>query len=224
MAIEKVNMWQNTSIISDENLAHRVGLIPIKADPREFEMHTPLTQQEIEEGVDATTKYSDDDCIKFKLHVRCTKKDPKVPMVINNTFDEEKLDNNPNVYASQLQWVPIGDQKTRYPTPESQPRALYGDILIAKLRPGQEIEMELFCEKGTGKTHAKWSPVSTAYYRLVPDIRFNKPIVGEDAKELKRLCPVGVFDIEDFGGTSKAVVTNARKCTTCRECIRPAKF
>jgi len=39
MAIERVNMWQNTSIIPDENLAHRVGLIPIKADPRLFEMH-----------------------------------------------------------------------------------------------------------------------------------------------------------------------------------------
>jgi DNA-directed RNA polymerase I and III subunit RPAC1 len=34
MAIEKVHMWQNTSVIPDENLAHRVGLIPIKADPR----------------------------------------------------------------------------------------------------------------------------------------------------------------------------------------------
>jgi len=37
--------------------------------------------------------------------------------------------------------------------------------------------MELFCEKGIGKTHAKWSPVCTAYYRLVPDIKFNKDIL-----------------------------------------------
>ena len=29
IAIEKVNMWQNTSIIPDESLAHRMGLIPI---------------------------------------------------------------------------------------------------------------------------------------------------------------------------------------------------
>ena len=224
IAIEKVNMWQNTSIIPDENLAHRVGLVPIKADAREFEFHPPLSQAEVEEGVDATTKYSSEDCIKFKLHVRCTKKDPKAPMVINNTVDEEKFYNNANVYASQLKWEPIGDQKRRYPTPESEPKALFGDILIAKLRPGQEIEMELFCEKGIGKTHAKWSPVSTAYYRLVPDIRFKRDITGEDAKELKRLCPVGVFDIEDIGGTKKAVVGDARKCTTCRECIRPAKF
>lgn len=60
--------------------------------------------------------------------------------------------------------------------------------------------MELICEKGIGKTHAKWSPVCTAYYRNLPDIRFNEPIVGEEAKKLKRICPMGVFDIEDLGG------------------------
>jgi DNA-directed RNA polymerase I and III subunit RPAC1 len=49
MAIEKVNMWQNTSIIPDENLAHRVGLIPIKVDAREFEMHK---KEEGETGVE----------------------------------------------------------------------------------------------------------------------------------------------------------------------------
>jgi DNA-directed RNA polymerases I and III subunit RPAC1 len=37
MAIEKVEMWQNTSVIPDENLAHRMGLIPIAVDPRVFE-------------------------------------------------------------------------------------------------------------------------------------------------------------------------------------------
>ena len=84
--------------------------------------------------------------------------------------------------------------------------------------------MELFCEKGIGKTHAKWSPVATAYYRLVPDIELNKDVLNDDAKELKKLCPVGVFDIEDIGGKKKAFVKDARKCTTCRECIRPDKF
>jgi hypothetical protein len=39
VAIEKVTMWQNTSIIPDENLAHRMGLIPINADARDFEYH-----------------------------------------------------------------------------------------------------------------------------------------------------------------------------------------
>lgn len=37
MAIEKVLIANNTSIIQDEVLAHRLGLIPIKVDPRLFE-------------------------------------------------------------------------------------------------------------------------------------------------------------------------------------------
>lgn len=102
IAIEKVGIWQNTSIIADENLAHRVGLIPIKADPRKFEYH----QKPYEDEED---KYTEEDSIQFKLHVVCTKKDPRAPMVINNTFDEEKLYNNSNVYSSDLKWVPIGN-------------------------------------------------------------------------------------------------------------------
>ena len=59
MAIEKVYLYNNTSIIQDEVniplvmvlmakcdcrvqvLAHRLGLIPLKADPRKFEMLPP---------------------------------------------------------------------------------------------------------------------------------------------------------------------------------------
>lgn len=37
MAIEKVYISNNTSIIQDEVLAHRLGLIPLKADPRLFD-------------------------------------------------------------------------------------------------------------------------------------------------------------------------------------------
>lgn len=37
MAIEKVHIYNNTSIIQDEVLAHRLGLIPLKADPRLFD-------------------------------------------------------------------------------------------------------------------------------------------------------------------------------------------
>lgn len=37
MAFDRVFMFNNTSIIQDEVLAHRLGLIPLKADPRLFE-------------------------------------------------------------------------------------------------------------------------------------------------------------------------------------------
>jgi DNA-directed RNA polymerases I and III subunit RPAC1 len=36
MAIETVYVFNNTSVIQDEVLAHRLGLVPIKADPSRF--------------------------------------------------------------------------------------------------------------------------------------------------------------------------------------------
>jgi len=41
MAVEKVLVYNNTSIVQDEILAHRLGLIPILADPRLFEYRNP---------------------------------------------------------------------------------------------------------------------------------------------------------------------------------------
>lgn len=59
----------------------------------------------------------------------------------------------------------------------------------------------------------------------MPDIRIVQPIENEHAKELKALCPLGVFDIEDLGkNKTRAIVSNQDKCTTCRECVRHEKF
>lgn len=193
MAIEKVEMWQNTSIIPDENLAHRMGLIPIQVDPRLFEFR----------GKDEAA--SENNSLRFKLHVKCTKKNPGTPASFNNTLEEEeRLYNNASVYSKDLEWVPLGGQAEKFKN--CLPKPIHDDILIAKLRPGQEIEMELVVEKGIGKTHAKWSPVCTAFYRNLPDIIIKTPILNEDAKELKALCPVGVFDIEDLGSKGKKKV------------------
>lgn len=100
MAIEKVEMWQNTSIIPDENLAHRMGLVPIFADPKLFE--NKLNDK----------PYDETNSLRFKLHVICTKKDPKMqtPLNINDVEEEEKIFNHSNVYSGDLEWIPIGDQ------------------------------------------------------------------------------------------------------------------
>ena len=204
-------------------MAHRLGLIPLAVDPRLFEFKTS-----------ANKPYDATNSLRFKLHVTCTRKYPGTPLPqILNVQDEEQHFNHANVYSGDLQWLPIGDQAERFAQEGiPEPKPLHDDILIAKLRPGQEIEMELICEKGIGRTHAKWSPVCTAFYRNLPDIRFNEPIVGEEAKELKRICPMGVFDIEDIGKPKKSsqqqphaiIKNNGEACTTCRECIRDDRF
>ncbi|CAG9325246.1 unnamed protein product [Blepharisma stoltei] len=187
MAIEDINLWQNTSVIPDEVLAHRIGLIPIDADPRLFKFKHP------------NEEHSSENCICFKLHAVCRRLE-------DGSIVGDK------VMSGDLQWQPFPNQQERF----GHFKPVHDDIIIAKLGPGQEIEAELFCEKGIGATHTKWSPVCTASYRLAPKITLKKEIAGENAINLKNKCPMGVFDVKK----GKAVVKNPRNCTSCRECIR----
>jgi len=202
MAIEKVFVTNNTSIIQDEVLAHRLGLVPIQVDPRKFQFK--------EEEQEATATNS----VRFNMEIRCeAAQDGK-----HKTNPDEKYINS-NVFSHHLQWDPLDGQSEAFPEGIAP---VQDDILIAKMRPGQEIKLQCVCEKGIGKTHAQWSPVATATYRLLPDIQLTKEIKGAEAKAIHASCPMGVFDIEDIGSKKERLsVARPRSCTMCRECVRP---
>jgi DNA-directed RNA polymerases I and III subunit RPAC1 len=248
MAIETVFMWDNTSIIHDEVLAHRMGLIPINVDARYFEEYEE--DEECEEGGDTTgaQNATDRNTIVFKLAVSCSRSEAKAArgesyvdiddsVLGNDELDEvakaaaasrRKALNTPNrpftkhVYSGDLEWVPQGDQANYF----SNIRPVHEDILIAKLRPGQAIELEAHARKGNGKNHAKYSPVATASYRLMPHLEIIKPIYDEIAEELVYILEPGVFTLEqtdesDPPGTRiKAKLSNPYACTMSRNFMR----
>jgi len=198
VAIEHVWIAINSSIIQDEVLAHRVGLIPIKVDPKKLDYVV---------GEEET----DRDTIVFHFDVEC-----KNEVFVKPSGKQEYV--NESALSGQLTWLPQGNQNEMFP---EGVKPVHEDIVIAKLRPGQRIEFEAHCRKGVGKDHTKFSPVATATYRLLPDIVFTQPIKNEEAIELKNKCPMQVFDIEDLGrGQVQAKVARPRDCTMCRECIR----
>ena len=47
------------------------------------------------------------------------------------------------------------------------------------LRPKQHMDIELLVHKGIGRDHAKFSPVCTAFYRLLPTITLLKDFTGD---------------------------------------------
>jgi DNA-directed RNA polymerase I and III subunit RPAC1 len=310
MAIETIYMWNNTSLIHDEVLSHRLGMIPINVDPRLFDEYG----LEIDEntGEHAAT---DRNTIVFRLNVTCGKDcvdderlrkkidtrlrgeglisgydvakaqqqeqqqrrgttttttghdndDETVeqllePSVMNLSVADDaassavETSNTPlstpidsphrpftrHVYARDLLWAPQGDQLTRFPLNSSGVgsgtgggiRPIHEDILIAKMRPGQTIELEAHARKGIGKDHAKFSPVATASYRLMPQIEIVKPIYDDLADELVNWFEPGVFitvpiDDDDYDGSGddighrcKAVVSNPYACTMSRNYMR----
>jgi DNA-directed RNA polymerase I and III subunit RPAC1 len=199
MAIETVIINQNTSIIPDEVLAHRLGLIPILADADDFE--------EKKENED----FNEKNCIKFTLNVKCEK-------------NKNGIINNEQIFSRDLNLEFLGDQKNKFYDNKTKKYTIglvNDDIYLNKLAPGMEIDLVCYCVKGIGRTHAKWSPVCTAYYKLLNKINIIKEISGNDAEELKQLCPKGVFIVNKKGN---AEVGNIRECTSCRECIRQDKF
>ena len=256
MAIETVFMWDNTSIIHDEVLAHRMGLIPINVDARYFEeyeedvVHEDETQGATQSGeMTGAQNATDRNTIVFKLAVACSRSEGKASksgdsdaeiddsILGNADLDEaaksaaasrRKAINTPNrpytkhVYSRDLEWVPQGDQANYF----SNIRPVHEDILIAKLRPGQAIELEAHARKGDGKNHAKYSPVATASYRLMPHLEILKPIYDDLAEELVHLLEPGVFTLEpadagDPPGTRvKAKLANPYACTMSRNFMR----
>ena len=263
VAIEHVYMWNNTCIVHDEVLAHRLGLVPIDVDPRLFEDFLG----EEDEATDRNT-------VVFRLGIKCgrSKKEDvrleKARQMRENGDkgdEDEKSDSimgqseldkaaresvsvyeathgdaakvaeaietpgrpyTKHVYSRDLEWVPQGDQAERFP---EGIRPVHEDILLAKLRPGQVIELEAHGRRGEGKDHAKYSPVATASYRLMPKIEILKPIYDEVAEELANLYEPGVFKLVNCGADEaphrvKAAVLNPYACTMSRNYMRKAEL
>lgn len=174
MAIEHVFVINNTSIIQDEVLAHRLGLIPIAVDPRLFEL-----KAEDDAPCEKNT-------IVMKLKIEC-KRLPDGTIV------------NDKVHSDHLEWLPEGSEipeetNTTFTSTQKsdnlqEVRPVHHDILIAKLRPGQAIEVECHCTKGSGEEHAKWSPVATAWYRLYPEVAILQRPPTDIANELIEELP-----------------------------------
>eukprot|EP00210_Caulerpa_lentillifera_P002725 g2605.t1 len=211
MAIEHVFIIDNTGIVQvkpsktnsitlslqDELLAHRLGLVPIKVDPRCFEWKT---------GDEPSNERN---CIVFKLEVDCGK-------------TSSHSEGEPTVLSGNLKWLPNGSEMPdetscrflndqRMTLNQSELHPVHQDILLTKLRPGQAIELEAHCIKGIGKVHAKWSPVATAWYRLLPEVVLLKAVDGAKAQYLAENFP-GLFTVEKEPKSGKEIVTvaNAR--------------
>ena len=214
MAIEKVFIYNNTSIVQDEILSHRLGLIPLKADPRLFQMKeipddpvedsSRKSEEELVEEAEGTEK----DTIIYEVKIRC-KRNPTA----NPKSREVKDFVDSNVHSKSIK--PIRRQ--------GQPEELgmiHDDILIAKMRPGHELDLKLYAVKGYGRDHAKFSPVATASYRLLPEVKLLKPVIGDAAQRLQSCFSEGVIGIKKSKGSQEAYVKNARYDACSRNIYR----
>ncbi|KII95397.1 hypothetical protein PLICRDRAFT_48360 [Plicaturopsis crispa FD-325 SS-3] len=207
VCVEHVYVWNNTSVIVDEVLAHRIGMVPLQIDPALVEMKASPTDQA-----------TDRNTIVFRLQTTCTRRKdaPK------GATDAALLYENAELLSSHLVWQPQGEQEEVFRA--DPPRPTNPNIVLAKLRPGQEVDMEVHAIKSVGKDHAKFSPVATASYRLLPHIIIKKPIPPEHAEKFQGCFSKGVIHVDPRTKAVRVDEKNVRKETMSREVLRHPEF
>nr|GMD18327.1 DNA-directed RNA polymerases II, IV and V subunit 3 [Ipomoea batatas] len=199
IAIDLVEIECNSTVLNDEFIAHRLGLIPLTSE-RAMSMRFSR---------DCDACDGDGQCeycsVEFYLRVKC---------ITDQTLDVTSKD----LLSSDHTVVPVdySDSSSGFGNTESK------GVIIVKLRRGQELRLRAIARKGIGKDHAKWSPAATVTFMYEPDIYINEDMMDTLSLEEKRSIvdssPTKVFDIDPV--TQQIVVVDAEAYTYDDEVLK----
>lgn len=203
VAIDLVEIEVNSSVLNDEFIAHRLGLIPLTSE-RAMGMRFSR---------DCDACDGDGQCefcsVEFHLRARC---------IGDQTLDVTSKD----LISSDHTVVPVDYSDGGGSGYEN---AEHKGIIIVKLRRGQELRLRAIARKGIGKDHAKWSPAATVTFMYEPEIHINEDMMETLTLEEKRSwvesSPTRVFDIDT--NTNQVVVVDPEAYTYDDEVIKKAE-
>jgi DNA-directed RNA polymerase II subunit RPB3 len=139
MAIDTVEIETNNSVLADEFICHRLGLIPLVSKNIDEVNYTRDCDCE---------SYCDQCSVILTLHARCTGDEIMKVYARDLVVDNAR----PNQFVGN----PV----------ITDPEGL--GTIICKLRKDQEIRMKCIAKKGIAKEHAKWAPTSAVGFEYDP--------------------------------------------------------
>lgn len=199
IAIELVEIEENTSCLMDEMIGHRLGLIPL-----------------ISKNVDQMLYQRECDCL-----AGCVKCTVEFTLHVQNEDSETIL-----VTAADLVTNNHWEVAPLLSTQNNQMRtADYNqEIVIVKLGKNQELKLKAIARKGMGKEHSKWCPVAVATFQYDPLVQINSAMLEtlDEAKKqaLVNSCPTKVYSYNEHMRTVD--IEDATRCMYCQECTKKA--
>ncbi|KAK8803279.1 hypothetical protein WA158_000973 [Blastocystis sp. Blastoise] len=194
LAIDLVKIYENTSPLNDEFIAHRLGLIPLrsKENPR-FE---GMNNQKLCTCATGCKNC----CVEFDLNVKCTEG-------IYNVTSADLICRDPHFEPAHFQT-------------EKDPYRCTNGIRIMDLAKGQELRLTATATIGVAKMHAKFSPVSTAVFKYRPIIKINQQLLEEvdidTRRAIQQCCPKKIFEYNE--DTHAITIVHPEDCLFCSDC------
>lgn len=215
MAIDLVNIYENSTALHDEFIAHRLGLVPIRWKPQNsgdvlhdsrgdnngFPFYwedtgkdaNPINEGFAAEGFDANT------CLRLTLDVYNSNEDPAGDSMLVTSAD---LEIDWAGQAGERGECPFEVAHFSHALDKERAPADMG-ILIVKLGPGQRLTVSCIARLGIGKIHAKFNPCCTVAMSHEPIVRLNRDLLEDPRitvkkkKDFVRFCPQGVFSFDE---------------------------
>mmetsp|Transcript_31114 Transcript_31114/g.88869 ORF Transcript_31114/g.88869 Transcript_31114/m.88869 type:complete len:357 (+) Transcript_31114:179-1249(+) len=219
MAIEIVNIVENESVLFDEFIAHRMGLLPLSAH------YVGDIPPDFGRGM-GFNEYKDCNCfdgcgyctVEFELDA-FNPEDRVMNVTHFDMTETKKYQREDWPESKEVKPLPHRDASI----PEEDDRRENG-VIIVKLKKDQHIKMVCQARKGIPKYHAKWMPVATALYQFQPRIDLKQEdcesLSLDDKIDFIQSCPRKVFDLD---AEDKVYVKGLMDCIFCDECVAKAK-
>ncbi|SCV73412.1 BQ2448_7338 [Microbotryum intermedium] len=140
LAIDQVQIEENTSVLPDEMIAHRLGLIPLWS-----------------EGIDRRIPNHNKECVCDAFCDLCS-----ITLELNAYCTEDRT-----MEVTSKMLTVVGDDRSGIGRPSVAGDRDTG-VMIVKLGKGQQIKMKCIAVKGKALEHAKWSPVAALGFEYDP--------------------------------------------------------
>ena len=218
MAIELVEMEENDTVLFDEFIAHRMGLIPLSSHG--------VGDIPPDEGVTLSKDCCQSECQactrEFRLDI--TNHEDKILTVTHFDIQQDTPETQQFERSDWPAWKKVRCCPFRNETLDEETDRRENGIIIAKMKKDQNLKMVCKAKKGIPKYHAKFMPVATVVMNYEPIVSVNQDVAStltlDEKIEFVKACPRKVFelDIEDT-----ILVQRHRDCIFCDECTAKAR-